>query len=265
MVADRKVINQKYYAANLDARLLKNAVKSIIAGRRPWASTLKRFELGERDLNRIRSLDARFRTILEDKHGVELESLYKGKAPLPEMRLPDVQVIEPVPAPKYDYKQGLEEVPPHGTNTPITWAQIHTFWSGDVNVHQMGSSAARMIMKDGVLVHQKYPEKTKKTNRATFEQFRVHFGQKPDDNAIPFLRKIDDIKRFLREIHTKTAAQLEADATVQDSSVGAVAGRDDDDDEEVSSGGVQLTKSSSGTKVRARDKSSALKDVTPSY
>jgi hypothetical protein len=48
-------------------------------------------------LNRIRSLDAKYRTILEDKHGVDLESLYKGKTPLPEMRLPDVHVIEAVP------------------------------------------------------------------------------------------------------------------------------------------------------------------------
>jgi hypothetical protein len=137
---------------------------------------MKRFDLGERELNRIRSLDARYRTILEDKHGVDLESLYKGKAPLPEMRLPDVHVIEPVPAPKYKYKQGLEEVPAKGTITPISWAQIHSFWSGDVNVHQMGSSAARMVIKDGVLVNQNYNEKTKKSNRATFEQFRVHFG-----------------------------------------------------------------------------------------
>ena len=88
MVADPKAINQKCYAANHDARTLKNAIKSIIAGRRPWASTLKRFELGERELNQIRSLDARYRTILEDKHGVELESLYDGKTPLGEMRLP---------------------------------------------------------------------------------------------------------------------------------------------------------------------------------
>ncbi len=93
----------------------------------------------------------------------------------------------------------------------------------------------------------------------------MHFGQKPEDNAFPFLRRLDDIKDFLRETYQKTEAHLEADATVQDSSVGAVAGRDDDEEEEVTSGGTQLTKSSSGTKVRARDKSSALKDVTSSY
>jgi hypothetical protein len=93
MPADRKSIKKNYYEATKDARLLRNAISRILAGRRPWASTLKRFDLGERELNRIRSLDARFRTIMEDKHGVNLESLYKNKTPLPEIRLPDVKVI----------------------------------------------------------------------------------------------------------------------------------------------------------------------------
>jgi hypothetical protein len=180
------------------------------------------------------------------------------------MRLPDVQVIEPVMPPKYDYKQGFEEVPTKSTSTPIFWAQINKFWSGDVNIHQMGSLAARMVMKDGVLVNQKYNEATKRDNRATFKQFRVHFGQKREDNAVPFLRRVDDVKDFLRKTYSKTAIQIKADATVQDSSAGAVAWRDDDDDE-VTSAGAQLTKSSSGTKNRARKKSSALKDVTSSY
>ena len=105
MPADGKAINKKYYEANKDARLLKNTITSILAGRRPWTKTLERFDLGERELNWIRSLDARYRTILEDKHGVDLESLYKNKTPLPEMRLPDVHVIEAVPPPKYDYTQ----------------------------------------------------------------------------------------------------------------------------------------------------------------
>ena len=89
----------------------------------------------------------------------------------------------------------------------------------------MGSSAARMIMKDDVLVNQKYNEATKNANRASFELLCVHFGQKPEDNAITYLRKLDDIKDFLRETYPTTGAQLQADATVQDSSVGAVAGR----------------------------------------
>ena len=62
MPADRKAIIKSYYEANKDARLLRNTITSILAGRHPWASTLKRFDLGERELNWIRSLDARFRT-----------------------------------------------------------------------------------------------------------------------------------------------------------------------------------------------------------
>ena len=103
MPADRKSINKNYYEATKDVRLLMNAITSILAGRRPWASTLKRFDLGEREVNRIRSLDAQYRTILEDKYGVDLESLYRNKTPLPEMRLPDVLVIEAVPPAKFDY------------------------------------------------------------------------------------------------------------------------------------------------------------------
>ncbi len=63
-------------------------------------------------------------------------------------------------------------------------------------------------MKDGVFVNQKYNNATKRENRATFEQLRVHFGQKLEDNAIPLLRKLDDIKNFLRKTYPKTAAQL---------------------------------------------------------
>jgi hypothetical protein len=90
MPADLKKINKNYYEANKDARLLTNTIVSILHGHRPWVKTLKCFDLGERELNRIRSLDARFRNILEDEHGVELESLYKGKTPLLEMRMLDV-------------------------------------------------------------------------------------------------------------------------------------------------------------------------------
>ena len=49
MPADRKAINKNYYEANKDARLLGNTIVRILHGRRPWAKTLKRFELGERE------------------------------------------------------------------------------------------------------------------------------------------------------------------------------------------------------------------------
>ena len=58
------------------------------------------------------------------------------------MRLPDVPIIEAVPPPKNDFPQGLEKVPREGINIPITWAMIMAFWSGTVNIHQMGSNAS---------------------------------------------------------------------------------------------------------------------------
>ena len=229
MPADRKTINKNYYEANKDARLLKNAITSILQGRRPWAKTLKRFALGERELNRVRSLDARYRAILEDKHGVDLESLYKGKAPLPEMRLPDVQVIEAVPPPKFDYPQGLEEVQAKGLNIPITWAMVMTFWSGTVRMHEMGSNAARMTMQDGELVNQTYKKRTRVAHRTTFRQVMELFDQKPDQNAIPTLRNAKEVMNRLAFAHQKSDVAIEADLTVQDEAEGAVAGADDDD------------------------------------
>ena len=58
-------------------------------------------------------------------------------------------------------------------------------------------------------------------------------------------------------------AQIEADMTVQDSAVGAVAGKEGDD-EEVSFG-PRVVMSKPATPVRARDKSSVLKHVTGTY
>ena len=65
-----------------------------------------------------------------------LESLYKNKTPLPELRLPDGNVIEAVPPLTFDYPQGLEEVPAKGLNIPITWAMVMPFWSGTVRMHR---------------------------------------------------------------------------------------------------------------------------------
>jgi hypothetical protein len=243
MPADRKAINKKYYGTNDDARLLKNTITSILAGRRPCAKTLKRFDLGERELiNRIRSLDARYRTILEYKHGVDLESLYKGKTPLPEMRLPDMHVIEAAPPPKYDYPQGLEEVPAKGLNIPINWEMLMTFWSGTVRVHEMGSNAAHIT---------------------TFKQVMDLFDQKQDQNDIPTLRNANEVMIRLALANQKSDVAIEADRTVQDESKGVVAGADDDDDEEVRINPV--AKSKAGAKVRQRDKRSALKNITPTY
>jgi hypothetical protein len=249
MVAYRKAINQKYYAANHCARTIKNDIKSILAGRRPWASTLKRFDLGERELNRIHSLDAKFRTILGDKHGVELESLYDGKTPLGEMRLPDVKIIEIIVPPAFDYPQGLDEVPTKGLNIPITWAMSISFWGQKlVRMHEMGSNAALITMEDGELVSQTYKKKTKNAQRTTLRQVMELFDKKPDQNAIPTLKNANEVMNRLALANQKSDVAIEADRTIMDEAEGAVPGADDDDDEEVSSGPV--AKSKAGAKVR---------------
>ena len=87
--------------------------------------------------------------------------------------------------------------------------------------------------------------------------------QKPGQNAIPTLRNAKEVMKRLAKANPESAIAIEADRTVQDEAEGAVAGADADDDEEVSSGPV--AKSAAGAKVRERDNSSALKEVTDTY
>jgi hypothetical protein len=87
------------------------------------------------------------------------------------------------------------------------------------------------------------------------------FDQNQDQNAIPTLRNANEVMHRLALANQKSDVAIEADQTVQDEAEGAVAGADDDDDEEVNFNPV--AKSNAGAKVRQRDKSSALKNVTP--
>ena len=120
-------------------------------------------------------------------------------------------------------------------------------------------------MKESELVAAQYKPSYRKHIRTTFRIIRKEFtNQKLDDNAVPMLKKVEEVLAFLRGKHPKSKQQIEADMTVKDSAVGAVAGKDDDDDEEVSSGpGIIMSKPA--TNVRARDKSSILKNVTDTY
>jgi len=136
-------------------------------------------------------------TILKDKHGVDLESLYKGKNPLPEMRLPDVQVIEAVPPPKYEYSQGVKEVPAKGLNILITWAIIMPFWCVTVRIHEMESNAARVVIQDGEMVNQTYKKRTRGAHRTTLKQVMELFYQKSDQGAIPTLRNAKAVMQRL--------------------------------------------------------------------
>jgi hypothetical protein len=49
-----------------------------LAGRRTQPKTLKRYDWTITQVNRIRSLDPRYKTVLEDNHNVKLDSVWAG-------------------------------------------------------------------------------------------------------------------------------------------------------------------------------------------
>ena len=117
----KKTRNDSYYARTQNTRLIKEAIKSIIKGRIPIEKTLKKYAWKEREINKIRALDSTFRFILEDKHGIDLENLYKNKTAQSPIRIADVQEeYRPAPPPGPGYPQGMEETPAKGFNTPIS-------------------------------------------------------------------------------------------------------------------------------------------------
>ena len=260
---EKKAYNAQHALANKNKKGLLDAIRSILSGRRTQAKTLKKYGWTLTQVNRIRSLDPRFKAVLEDTHSIDLDKVYKGTA-LPPLNALAADVQEqpapaPPPVPKYD--QGLVDTPAKGTNTPISWRQIDTFWAGDVDKHEMGSNAVRKVMKDGELVAAKYKRSTRAAKRTTFNQIRTHYKASWDDNAIPVMKQASQIMAWFRKELRKTEVQIERDQTVMDSAEGAVAGRDADDDDEVSSGAV----SRAANVVRARSKSEALKEVKASY
>ena len=169
----------------------------------------------------------------------------------------------PAPPPVSKYEQGLSDNPKKGTNTPITWRQINTFWSQDLDKRVSGSNAVLKVMKNGELVPMKLKDSTKNAHQLTIKRL-VTDCSKQDlyVNAIPILRQSDRVMAYFRETERKTSLDIERDRTVQDAAEGAVAGKDDDDEEISSRGG---TVSRAANVVRARDKSSELKNVKTSY
>jgi len=106
----KKARNDSYYIRTQNARLLKEPIKSIIKGIIPIEKFLKKYAWKELEINKIRALDSTFRLILEDKHSVFLEDIYKNKTVQPPIRIADVQeVCTPAPTPRPDNPQGLEE------------------------------------------------------------------------------------------------------------------------------------------------------------
>ncbi len=121
---------------------LLDAVRSILAGCRTQPKTLERYGWTLNHVNRIHALDQRYKAVIEDHHGVNLESVFTGTHQPPLNALAaDVQE-QPAPAPPTvpKYEQGLSDNPKKGTNSPITWIQIYTFSSGDVDKRVSGSN-----------------------------------------------------------------------------------------------------------------------------
>ena len=154
--------NKQLYQKTKPPKQLIDNIKSILAGRKTQAETLEKYGLTMDKVNRIRALNPNFRIALEETHGVKLEKLYRGKTTLPSLNTTTVQVrVAPAPelVPKYD--QGLKDNPQKGTDTPITWRQIHTFWAGDLDRRHPGSNRVMKVTRDGVLVPFKYKLFTK--------------------------------------------------------------------------------------------------------
>jgi hypothetical protein len=204
--------------------------------------------------------------LLEDSHGVDLKAVFAGKAALPTINLPRVQVAAALmPPPLPDNPQCLQETPKKGIGTPISWAHIDTLRSGDVQIHNiMGSNSAREVMRDGMLVAEVNSKGYLDAVRRTFRQMRTEITDaQPADNVVLALRDAPTLMAWLRQKYSKSIVQVEADATVINSAVGVVAGHDADKNEELSSGVVAT--SNAGARSRARTKLTVLKKVTLTY
>ena len=111
--AEKHAYNAKYAAENRANKGLLDAVRIILAGRKTQPKTLKKYGWTITQVNRIRALDARYKTVLEDTHGVKLDSLFVGTLLPPLDTLWDSVQEQPTPAPPplTEYDQGLVDTP----------------------------------------------------------------------------------------------------------------------------------------------------------
>ncbi len=99
--AEKQAYNAKYAAENRARKGPLDAIRSILEGRKTQPKTLKKYGWTITQVNRIRALDARFRTVLEDTYGVKLDSVFVG-TPLPPLDSLGASVVEqhaPAPSP----------------------------------------------------------------------------------------------------------------------------------------------------------------------
>ncbi len=120
--AETKAYNTKYAADNRAKKGLLVAIRIILAGRRPLPKTQKRYGWTITQVNRIRALDQRYKTVLEDTHSVNLDSVWMGtpQAPLNALGTGVQQQPAPAPPPVPKYEQCLVETPRLGHDLHVS-------------------------------------------------------------------------------------------------------------------------------------------------
>jgi hypothetical protein len=214
---EKNAYNAQHALANKAKKKLLDAIRTILAGRRTTAKTLNKFGWGFTQVNCIRALDVRFKSVLENTQTLNLDNVFKGTAlpPLNALASDVQQKPAPAPPPVSKYEQGLSDNPKKGTNTPITWRQINTFWSQNLDKRVSGSNAVLKVMRNGELVPMKLKDSTKNAHQLTIKRL-VTDCSKQDlyDNAIPILRQADRVMAYFRETERKTSLDIERDRTV---------------------------------------------------
>lgn len=192
---NRQARNKAYAEKTVDARKLKNALKSIRDGRVPRSATLLAFGWGQKEIELIRGGGGT-----------------------------DVLISTPPNA----FEEGVWGEPP----PRISWAEIIAFWLADRPLVD-ASGAHRMETRDGKQVAQRYTERTKKANALVFRQLAKIYNQNPDDDAVPVLSRPKDVMLRLAQANQKSAAQRKLDATtLREPDPAATAKLDMGDDED---------------------------------
>ena len=265
--AKKKQYRDADYARNKERLLAMSAVKNVLAGKTVQQKTREKYGWNTATINGIRGHEERTRlNLIHDLNldAAKLQVLYEKYAPQRPLRDDPVRIHVPPARDPAPFKQCLEVVPAAGTGS-ISWNEIRTFWSGPVEKHEMGSSRARMTQRGGKMVPEMYAEATKTQQRKTFDMIRVYAKAEPRDDAMPVLRRAEDVMAFFRAAYAKSAEKIAADVT-REGSAHAVAGRDDGEEEVSSGGGGKAPLVSRGaTNRRARDQAPELKEVTATY
>ena len=77
----------------------------------------------------------------------------------------------------------------------------------------MGSSRARMVPRGGKMVADKYAPGTRAAMRKTFDMVRGYAKAEPSDDAMPILRRAEDVMAYFMAYYAKTPEKIAADVT----------------------------------------------------